>query len=612
MIQSKKLLSGNEAVAQGAYEAGALIGVGYPGTPSTETMETFAKFEGVYAEWAPNEKVAMEVAGGASMGGARCLVTMKHVGVNVAADPLYSIAYTGVNGGIVILAADDPGIFSSQNEQDTRFHAMGARIPVLEPSNPIEARDFAKLAFDLSERFDIPVIIRSTVRMSHTKAVVDCGERVEHKLRPYTKDVSKWVMMPAFAKQRRKVSDQRVLDLAEWGSTSSITRDEYRDKSIGIICSGVSYEHVREAMPNASTLKLGITFPLPVGAIREFASNVESLYVVEEASNYTSTQVRALGVELSQTPAPIPPDDEISPAIVRRAFGLPDATYEIFDGALPPRPPSLCAGCPHRLVYAELSRMGAIVTGDIGCYTLGTLAPLSAVDSCVDMGASFSMAHGMELAREFGEADEDAGEAAGEGGDGASNGGEVASNTANISKHDGLGNRPIIGVIGDSTFAHSGITSLLGTIYNHGSGTLCILDNRTTAMTGQQGNPVNGITLQNRPSKQLDLVKLCEAMGVEDVHRVDSQDLAAVKKALKEARNFDGLSVLVFCSPCQLLIRKRNEPKEVSDKCRACGLCVKIGCPAIGTDDEGHAVIDKVQCIGCGQCSQVCPSGCIN
>jgi indolepyruvate ferredoxin oxidoreductase alpha subunit len=582
LSQTKKLLSGNEAVAQGAFEAGALIGVGYPGTPSTETMEAFAKYDGVYAEWAPNEKVAMEVAAGASMAGARTLVTMKHVGVNVAADPLYSVAYTGVNGGLVILAADDPGIFSSQNEQDTRFHALGARVPLLEPSNPIEAREFAKLAYEISEQFDIPVIVRSTVRMSHTKAIVECGERVERDLKPYAKDMSKWVMMPAFAKKRRKVADKRVADLKEYASKSPITRAEYRDKGIGIICSGVVYEHVREAMPDASTLKLGITFPLPEEAIREFAGNVDKLYVVEEASNYLSTQVASIGVKLDKTPVPIPPDDELSPGIVRRAFGMPDASYETFDGSLPPRPPSLCAGCPHRLVYSELSRMGAIVTGDIGCYTLGALAPLSTVDSCVDMGASLSMAHGVELAREFG---------SGVGED--------------------LAKRPVVGVIGDSTFAHSGITSLLGTIYNQGSGILCILDNRTTAMTGQQGNPVNGITLQHRPSKELDLVKLCEAMGVEDVRRVDSQNLAEVRAALKSAREFEGLSVIVFCSPCQLLVKKRNAPVKVSDDCRACRSCVKIGCPAIGTDENGHALIDPSQCIGCGQCVQVCPFDCI-
>ena len=582
-MTTRKLLSGNEAVAQGAYEAGALIGVGYPGTPSTETMETFAGFDGVYAEWAPNEKVAMEVAGGASMGGARCLVTMKHVGVNVAADPIYSIAYTGVNGGLVILAADDPGIYSSQNEQDTRFHAMGARIPLLEPSNPVEAREFAKLAFDLSEQFDTPVIIRSTVRMSHVKSIVECGEREEHKLRPYEKDANKWVMMPAMAKKRRKDADQRVKDLAAWGSSSDIVRAEYRDGKIGIICSGVVYEHVREAMPGASTLKLGITYPMPAEAIREFAANVEHLYVVEEASNYTSTQVKALGVAVEETPNPIPEDDEMTPGIVRRAFGLPDATYETFDGAIPPRPPSLCAGCPHRLVYYELKRMGAIVNGDIGCYTLGAMAPLSSVDSCVDMGASVSMSHGMHLAKTFGEAD---------GGD--------------------IDKKPMVAVIGDSTFAHSGITSLLGTIYNHGDGIVCILDNRTTAMTGQQGNPVNGVTLQHRPSHELDLVKLCEALGADHVERVDSQNYEDVHEALTAAKDREGLSVIVFCSPCQLLIRKSNPPLEVSEDCHKCRKCQKLGCPAIGADEEGRAQINPDQCIGCGQCAQVCSFGCIS
>ena len=582
MADTKKLLSGNEAVAQGAYEAGCLVGVGYPGTPSTETMESFAKYDGVYAEWAPNEKVAMEVAGGASMAGARCLVTCKHVGVNVMADPLYTLAYTGVNGGLVLLAADDPGLFSSQNEHDTRFHALGARIPLLEPSNPAEARDFAKLAFDLSEEFDIPVIVRSTVRMSHTKTMVEIGERVEHDLKPYTKDPSKWVMMPAFAKKRRKVADQRVRDLMDWGSKSDIVRAEYRDKKIGIICAGVVYEHVREAMPDASVLKLGITYPLPKAAIASFADEVEELYVVEEASNYLSSQVAALGFTLNQTPNAIPPDDEISPEIIRHAFGADKPDFETFDGALPPRPPSLCAGCPHRLVFSELNRMGAIVTGDIGCYTLGALAPLSALDSCVCMGASLSMAHGVELARKFGSGVDEK-----------------------------FAKKPVVGVIGDSTFAHSGITSLLGTVYNHGDGILCILDNRTTAMTGQQGNPVNGITLQHRPSHELDIVKLCEAMDVEDVQRVDSQDLKAVREAFKHAREFDGLSVIVFCSPCQLLIRKKESPYVVSEDCRKCRSCINIGCPAMGADEEGRALINPTQCIGCGQCAQICPFDCI-
>ncbi len=575
------LLSGNEAVARGAYEAGAVIGVGYPGTPSTETLEAFAKFDEVYAEWAPNEKVAMEVAAGASMGGARCIVTMKHVGVNVAADPLYSIAYTGVNGGLVILAADDPGIFSSQNEQDTRFHALGARIPLLEPCSPTEAYSFAKLAYEISERFDTPVIIRSTVRMSHTKSIVEVGEREEYQLKPYTKDPSKWVMMPAFAKQRRKVADKRVADLSEYGC--ELARAEYRDKGVGIICAGVVYEHVREAMPDASTLKLGMTYPLPRRAIEEFADSVEKVYVVEEASNYLSSQVAALGILLNHTPNPIPPDDEVSPAIIRHAFGMDDAPFETYSGELPGRPPMLCAGCPHRLVFAELNRLDAIVTGDIGCYTLGTLAPLSAMNSCVDMGASVSMAHGMELARAYGSGAE----------------GKIAI-------------RPIVGVIGDSTFAHSGITSLLGTIYNQGAGIVCILDNRTTAMTGQQGNPVNGITLQHRPSRELDLVELCKALGVEDVQRVDAQDLKAVRDSFKHAKQFEGLSVIVFCSPCQLLLRQRKSPVKVSDDCRSCRACINIGCPALGSDASGAAVIDESQCIGCGQCAQVCPFGCIS
>ncbi len=579
--QSKMLLSGNEAVARAAFEAGAEIGVGYPGTPSTETLETFARFEGVYAEWAPNEKVAMEVAAGASMAGARCLVTMKHVGVNVAADPLYSIAYTGVSGGLVMLAADDPGIFSSQNEQDTRFHALGAHVPLIEPSNPGEAYEMGKLAFEISERFDTPVIIRSTVRMSHTKSIVEVGERVERELIPYSGDPSKWVMMPAFAKRRRKFVDRRTAELAEYSCELALA--EHRDASIGVICAGVVYEQVREALPEASTLKIGMPYPLPAKAIAEFAERVERLYVIEEASSYLSSQVAALGIALDRTPSPMPLDDEVTPAIIRKAFGEPEAPFETYGGDLPGRPPMLCAGCPHRLVFHELSRMGAIVTGDIGCYTLGTLAPLSAMSSCVDMGASISMAHGMEIARRFGKGAEGI-----------------------------LADKPIVGVIGDSTFAHSGITSLLGTVYNQGSGIVCILDNRTTAMTGQQGNPVNGITLQNRPSRELDLVELCKSLGVEDVQSGEAQDMAAVREAFKHARKFEGLSVIVFCGPCQLLVRERKAPVQVAESCRACRACIKIGCPALGTDEVGHALVDSAQCIGCGQCVQVCPFDCIS
>ncbi|MBR2521818.1 MAG: 4Fe-4S binding protein [Coriobacteriales bacterium] len=581
MAVESKLLSGNEAVAQGAWEAGCLIGAGYPGTPSTEALEAFAKYDDVYAEWAPNEKVAFEVASGASMGGVRAMVTMKHVGVNVAADPLYSMSYIGVNGGLVLFAADDPGIFSSQNEQDSRFHALGARVPLLEPADPAEAKFYVKQAFAISERFDTPVIVRSTVRLSHTKAVVECEDRADQPRKEYEKNPVKWVMMPANAKVRRKFVDARVAELAEFNNASVFVRADYRDTNIGVICAGVTYNHVREALPEASVLKLGMTYPIPDQAILDFASRVDKVYVVEEASNYLSMQVKALGVELSEFVEPIPPDDELSPGIVRRAFGIETPEFDRFDGALPPRPPALCAGCPHRLVYSELRRMNAVVNGDIGCYTLGALAPLSSVDSVVDMGASLSMAHGMELARQFSD------------------------------KSIAIDGRPIVGVIGDSTFAHSGITSLLGTVYNQGSGTLCILDNRTTAMTGMQGNPVNGITLQNRPSRELDLVKLCEALGVEDVQRVDSQNLADVRAALKRAVASDGLSVIVFCSPCRLLVRTRKEPPTISD-CKRCGACLKIGCPALGTDDEGHAKIDETQCIGCGQCAQVCPFGCIS
>ena len=574
-----EFLSGNEAIAQGAWEAGARIGVGYPGTPSTETMEAFAAKEGVYAEWCPNEKVAVEVGVGASAAGARVLATMKHVGVNVAADPLFTAAYTGVNGGLVVLAADDPGMHSSQNEQDSRFYAMAARIPMFEPSDSQEALRFAKTAFQMSERFDVPFFIRSTVRISHAKTPVEVGEREEVELKPYSKDATKWVMMPAYAKPRRVSLDARIAQVREWVEDCEYNVETLSDSSIGIICTGATYQYVIDAIPNASILKLGVSWPVPRNKIIGFADKVEQVYVVEEASDYLSMQVRALGVHVSTTPNPLPVNGELSPSIIAQAFGLEMPMSLPHQEDLPGRPPALCPGCPHRVVFKELTRSRCIITGDIGCYTLGALPPLSAMDSTLDMGASISMAHGFELAMQ------------------------------------GRKHRPIVGVIGDSTFGHSGLTSLLNTAYNRGVGTICILDNRTTAMTGHQGNCFNGKTLQGRPSREMNPEALVRALGIEDVQVVNPNDMMATRTAIKKAiAREDDLSVIIFRSPCVLLRDSfvRHEPYAVNDLCKACGQCVTIGCLALSRDMEtGIAAINRDQCVGCGQCKQYCHYGAI-
>ena len=571
------LMSGNEAIAQGAWEAGARIGVAYPGTPSTETLETFAKKEGVYAEWCANEKVAVEVAVGASAAGARVLATMKHVGVNVAADPLLTAGYTGVGGGFVVLAADDPGMFSSQNEQDSHYYALAAHIPMLDPADSAEALRFTRDAFDLSERFDVPVLIRSTVRVSHTKTPVEPGPRADVPLKLYESDPRKWVMMPAFAKPRRKVQLDRIDDLKEWAETCPYNRIEKRGSNVGVVCAGAVYQHVVEALPEASVFKLGVSWPLPAKALHDFADTVDKVYVVEEASTYFADAVRALGIDVSDTPMPLPRDGELSPGLVRAAFGQPTPPHAQAPSGVPGRPPALCAGCPHRIVFKELSRMRAIVTGDIGCYTLGALPPLSAMDTCLCMGASVSMSHGFELALA------------------------------------GQQHRPVVAVIGDSTFAHSGLSSLISTVYNKGTGTVAILDNRTTAMTGRQGNPFNGETLQHRPSHELDLEGVLRAIGVDDVQTVDPNNMKETRRALKTATsNSDELSVIVFRSPCVLIDRVRKPPYEVTGKCTACGVCATIGCPAISRDEgTGLSYIDRDQCIGCGQCEQYCNFGCI-
>ncbi len=565
-----ELLSGNEAVALGAHHSGAQVGTGYPGTPSTETLEAFATHEDVYAEWCTNEKVALEVALGASAAGKRCLVTMKHVGVNVAADPLFTAAYTGVGGGLVILAADDPGMYSSQNEQDSHYYVQAAAVPCLDPADSAEALRFAREAFDLSERFDVPVMLRSSVRISHTKTPVEPGARTERPLVPYEKNPAKWVMMPAFAKPRRAVQLERIDALRAWAEECPYNEVVRRGSDIGVVCAGAAYQHVVEGLPEASIFKLGLTWPLPAAALADFADSVERLYVVEESSAYLADAVRACGIAVSEPPCPLPRAGELSPGLVRAAFGGAALPHAPAVEGLPARPPALCPGCPHRLVFKELARMRAIVTGDIGCYTLGALPPLAAMDTTVDMGASVSMAHGFELALA------------------------------------GTEHRPVVAVIGDSTFAHSGLSSLISTVYNRGAGTVCVLDNRTTAMTGRQGNPFNGVTLQGRPSRELHIEAVVAAIGVEDVRTVDPNDAAAVRAALKEATAADDISVIVFRSPCVLLERKAARPFWVNGSCTACGSCATLGCPAIARDESGVASIDTGLCIGCGQCEQYC------
>lgn len=589
----KQLLSGNEAIARGAWEAGCDAGFGYPGTPSTETLETFAKLDDVYAEWAINEKVALENALGFSMAGHRALVTMKHVGVNVAADPLMSLAYSGVRGGLVLLAADDPGMFSSQNEQDSRNYAAFARVPMFEPADSAEALEMTKEAFRLSEEFSTICMVRSTVRISHTRTPVEVGERQTCEPIAFETSIKDWVMMPANARPKRLVADERVAKLTEYAETSPLNKIELRDTTIGFICSGAVYQHVREAVPEASTLKLGISYPLPARKIVEFFGAVDKVYVVEEACDYYEKAIRAMGHVPAEWASPLPCAFELSPAIIRRALGLEvpcnDEACKLAAGAnLPGRPPALCAGCPHRVPFFELKRMRAIVLGDIGCYTLGALPPLATLESAIDMGASVSMGHGFEVARTL-EKERGCEQVAG-------------------------GARPVFSVIGDSTFAHSGLSGVISAVYNAGCGNVVILDNRTTAMTGGQGNPVSGVTLQGRPSRELDLPSVLKACGVDEVIQADALDVKEVRAALKlAASHTDMLSVVICQSPCVVEYKVRGTKRMVNeDACRGCGACVRIGCPAISRDAAGRAVIDAKQCNGCSQCEQYCAFGAIS
>lgn len=549
------------------------VAAAYPGTPSTEVLENLARLDGVHAEWAPNEKVALEVALGASVGGARALAAMKHVGLNVAADPLFTAVYTGVGAGLVIVVADDPGMHSSQNEQDTRNYAAFARVPMLEPSDSGEAREMVRTAFALSEDLDLPVLVRSTTRLGHGKTLVESGERTDVAVTPYTKRAAKYVMMPGMARRRRVDLEERLSRASAVSEASEFTTEEMRDTSVGVLTSGIAYQLVREALPDASVLKLGMTFPLPEARIRDFASRVERLVVIEELDPYLMSRVRGLG--LAADDAGITHIGELTPGAIARAFGATDPGLREPMDDLPARPPMLCPGCPHRGVFAALRGMDAVVMGDIGCYTLAALAPLSAMDSCVCMGASIGMAHGLERA-------------------------------------GGADGRPVVAVIGDSTFGHAGLTGLLDVVYNGGAGTVIVLDNRITAMTGHQDNPFTGRTLMGAPAPEVDIETVVRALGVQDVRTVNPNLLKPTRTAIESAVAHPGPSVVIAKAPCALLSKEHPDPFAVDDEtCTACGECIRLGCPAISRSKDSRAVIDITLCVGCRQCVQVCKYGAI-
>jgi indolepyruvate ferredoxin oxidoreductase alpha subunit len=577
----KALLSGNEAVARGAWEAGVNVVSAYPGTPSTEILENLAKYKEVYAELATNEKVGLEVAAGASFGGARALTCMKHVGLNVAADPLFSMGYIGATGGFVVVSADDPGMHSSQNEQDNRYYAKMAKIPCLEPSDSQECLDYARLAFEISEKFDTPVLLRLTTRISHSKGVVEPGERKEHKPSGYVKDIQKRITIPAHARKMHVAVEERLKRLAEYGETFPGNRMEKGDRKLGIITSGISYQYAREVFPGASFLKLALTYPLPKKLIADFISSVDEVYVIEENDPFLEEQIKAMGYSPKGRCAldkPITGKDrvpivgELDPTAVARAFGLQaESPYKNME--VPGRPPVLCPGCPHRGVFYAISKLKLTATGDIGCYTLGMMEPLEAMDTVICMGGSVTAAMGLEKAL----------------------GPEMAKRT--------------VAVIGDSTFFHSGITGLIDMVYNNAQGTVVILDNRITAMTGHQENPGSGKTLQGQPAPVLPLEDICRACGVRDVQIVDPLDLKATEAALKAATAHLGVSVVIAKSPCILIEKKFKPALQVDeDACVGCRLCLKLGCPAISFDSKKKkSHIDPIFCTGCEVCASLCP-----
>lgn len=567
----KQLMLGNKALARGLYEAGCSVVSSYPGTPSTEVTEEIAKYDEVYSEWAPNEKVAMEVAFGASLAGKRSFCGMKHVGLNVAADPLYTCSYTGVNGGFVICVADDAGMHSSQNEQDSRHHAIASKVPMLEPSDSSEAYEFAKKAYELSEKFDTPVIIKMCTRVAHSQSIVEVGERVVPPTIPYEKNIPKYVMMPGNAIRRHPVVEERTRKLIAFAEDCEFNRVEMGDTKIGIITSSTSYQYAKEVFGDkASILKLGMINPLPEKLILDFADKVEKLVIIEELDPIIENHCRKLGLSVTGKDV-FPIEGEFSQNLIAEKLGLKLPEYKKLDETLPNRPPVMCAGCPHRGMFYTLSRNKCTVLGDIGCYTLGAVAPLSAMDMTLCMGGSISSIHGFNKA--LGEESEG----------------------------------KTVAVIGDSTFMHSGMTGLANIAYNQSNSTVVILDNSITGMTGHQQNPTTGYNIKGDPAGKINLEALCKAMGFNRVRVVDPYDLAACDKAVKEELAAKEPSVIISRRPCALLkYVKHNKPlKVVTDNCKGCKACMKLGCPAITVKDK-KAVIDVTLCVGCGVCKQLC------
>lgn len=577
----KVIMSGNEAMSRGAYEAGCHIASAYAGTPSTEILENFAKYEGVYAEWAPNEKVAFEVAAGASIGGARSLSTMKHVGLNVAADPLFTMAYEGVNGGFVVVTADDPGMHSSQNEQDNRYYAPHAKVAMLEPSDSQECLDFMKEAYEISEQFDTLILFRVTTRVCHSKSSLVFGEKKQVAVRPYEKNIKKYIMTPANSRAKHYEVEERLEALRKFSNTSHLNRIEMGDSKIGIITSGISYQYAKEVLgDNASYLKIGMSYPLPDEMIREFAAKVEKLYIIEENDPYLETAIKAMGIACIGKEI-IPICEELNPSIIRKAIlgEVDDVTYET-DVQAPSRPPVLCPGCPHRGIFYQVSKYkDVIASGDIGCYTLGMVDPLNVTDTVICMGASISAGTGIERANMVANRDD----------------------------------KKVFAFIGDSTFFHSGVTGLINTVYNNTPIVTCILDNRITGMTGHQENPGTGKTLQGTPAPMIDIEQLVLACGIkpENIRVIDPYKLEETKQAVKEAHDSTEPFVIITKQPCALIkdvLKARAGIKCFIDqeKCKKCKTCLKTGCPALRFRD-GIVSIDKSMCNGCGLCKQVCP-----